>query len=116
MELLRKPVEGQTIPAVRTIVRILHRQGLSQPRPRRRPRSSYRRVERPGPMQLWGIDIVGGVQLVDTRTGEVRGAKVVTGIDDHSRFCVMATVVERATSRAGVPGVRAGAGPVRGAR
>ena len=43
-------------------------------------------------MQLWGIDIVGGVQLVDTRTGEVREAKLVTGIDDHSRFCVMAAV------------------------
>jgi transposase InsO family protein len=51
-------------------------------------------------MQLWGIDIVGGVQLVDTRTGEVREAKLVTGVDDHSRFCVMAAVVERATSRA----------------
>lgn len=100
MELLRKPVEEQSIPAVRTIVRILHRQGLSQPRPRKRPRSSYQRFERPGPMQLWGIDIVGGVQLVDTRTGEVREVKVVTGVDDHSRYCVMASVVERATSRA----------------
>ena len=32
--------------------------------------------------------------------GEVRGAKIVTGVDDHSRFCVMAAVVERATARA----------------
>ena len=51
-------------------------------------------------MQLWGIDIVGGLQLVDTGTGEVREAKIITGIDDHSRFLVMAQVVERATSRA----------------
>jgi hypothetical protein len=51
-------------------------------------------------MQLWGIDIVGGVQLVNTATGELREAKVVTGVDDHSRYCVMATVVERATTRA----------------
>lgn len=36
MELLRKPVNGVTIPAVRTIVRILHRQGLAQSRPRKR--------------------------------------------------------------------------------
>ena len=42
--------------------------------------------ERPGPMQLWGIDFVGGVMLVDPATGELREAKVVTGIDDHSRF------------------------------
>jgi len=101
MELLRKPRVGVTVPAVRTIVRILHRQGLSQARPRKKPKSAYVRFERPGPMQLWGIDIVGGVQLVDTRTGEVREVKVVTGVDDHSRFCVIATVVERATGRAG---------------
>src|SRR6478609_3753807 len=50
-------------------------------------------------MQLWGIDIVGGIELVDVRTGEIREAKLVTGVDDHSRFCVMAAVVERATSR-----------------
>ncbi|HSS23049.1 MAG TPA: DDE-type integrase/transposase/recombinase [Mycobacterium sp.] len=33
-------------------------------------------------------------------TGVRREAKIVTGIDDHSRFCVCAAVVERATSRA----------------
>jgi hypothetical protein len=27
-------------------------------------------------------------------------AKVVTGVDDHSRFCVIATVVRTATGRA----------------
>ena len=51
-------------------------------------------------MQLWQIDIVGGVMLVDTATGVLREAKVVTGVDDHSRFCVIAAVVERATGRA----------------
>jgi hypothetical protein len=58
------------------------------------------RWEPPGPMQLWQIDIVGGVWLVDPRTGVVREAKIVTGVDDHSRFCVIAAVVERATGRA----------------
>jgi hypothetical protein len=51
-------------------------------------------------MQLWGIDIVGGIRLVDITTGVVREAKLVTGVDDHSRYCVMAAVVERATARA----------------
>jgi hypothetical protein len=51
-------------------------------------------------MQLWQLDIVGGVMLVDPVTGAVREAKVVTGVDDHSRFCVIATVLERATGRA----------------
>ena len=51
-------------------------------------------------MQLWGIDIVEGIRLVDPVTGVLREAKVLTGVDDHSRFCVMAMVSERATSRA----------------
>jgi hypothetical protein len=50
-------------------------------------------------MQLWQFDIVGGVWLLDPVTGVVREAKVVTGVDDHSRFCVSARVVERATGR-----------------
>ena len=104
LELLRRvpptwPV-GVEPPSDRTVNRILMRQGLAQPRPRKRPRSSFVRFERPGPMQLWGIDIVEGIWLVDTSTGVLRPAKVVTGIDDHSRFCVVARVVERATGRA----------------
>ncbi len=45
-------------------------------------------------MQLWQLDIVGGVFLTDGTE-----CKVVTGVDDHSRFCVTATVVRRATGR-----------------
>ena len=100
MELLRKPVAGVVVPSTATINRILTRQGLVAPRPRKRPRDSYVRWERPGPMQLWGMDIVGGVMLVNPVTGELREAKVVTAVDDHSRFCVSAKVVEHATSRA----------------
>ena len=92
--------ERVSVPAVATINRILRRQGLVKARPRKRSRDSYIRFERPGPMQLWGIDIVGGIALVNTGTGELREAKVVTVVDDHSRFCVMAVVVERATARA----------------
>lgn len=40
------------------------------------------------------MDIVGGVHLADGSE-----AKVVTGVDDHSRFCVSALVVPRATAR-----------------
>ncbi|WP_207554487.1 IS481 family transposase [Mycobacteroides abscessus] len=87
-------------PSTSTINRILRRHGLVKARPRKRSRDSFIRFERPGPMQLWGIDIVGGITLVDSATGQLREAKIVTGVDDHSRFCVMAAVVERATSRA----------------
>nr|WP_246111229.1 helix-turn-helix domain-containing protein [Terrabacter aerolatus] len=108
MELLRAPgpwssegsSEGVVVPSTATINRILRRKDLVTPRPRKRPRDSYVRFERPGPMQLWGIDIVGGIALVDEVTGVVREAKIVTGVDDHSRYCVMAAVVDRATGRA----------------
>ena len=100
MELLKSPAEDQVVPSTRTVNRILVRRGLVVPRRRKRPRESYVRWERPAPMQLWQIDIVGGVMLVDPDTGVLREAKVVTGVDDHSRFCVIAAVVERATSRA----------------
>lgn len=108
LELLRKGapwrpeqvLAAEQVPSTSTINRVLRRHGLVKALPRKRPRESYKRFERPGPMQLWGIDIVDGVQLVNTATGELREAKIVTGIDDHSRFCVMAKVVERATARA----------------
>jgi transposase InsO family protein len=46
-------------------------------------------------MQLWQMDVMGGVLLEDGTE-----LKVVTGIDDHSRFCVAAGLVRRAISTA----------------
>ncbi len=88
------------VPSRMTVYRILVRHGLVEPGVRRRKRSDYKRWQRDAPMQLWQMDIVGGVVLVDPVTGELTEAKVVTGVDDHSRFCVIASVVERATGRA----------------
>jgi hypothetical protein len=45
-------------------------------------------------MELWQMDVMGGVWLNDGTE-----LKVVTGVDDHSRFCVSAMVVRRATAR-----------------
>src|SRR5262249_26820910 len=83
------------IPSESTIHRVLVRHNFIQPVQRRRPRESYQRWERPEPMQLWQLDIVDGDHLVhglDT--------KIITGVDDHSRFCVICAVVPRATGRA----------------
>lgn len=63
----------------RTIDRILIRKGLVRQRPRKRPRESHRRFERPGPMQLWVIDIVGGIRLVNPVTGELRETRSSPG-------------------------------------
>src|SRR3954452_2119753 len=99
-ELLRRPVPPEGLPSRATVHRILVRHGLVVERPRRKKRSEYVRWQRPAAMQLWQLDIVFGPRLVDTSTGEVREARIVTGLDDHSRYCVLARVVERATGRA----------------
>lgn len=64
------------------------------PEARKRKRRDYVRWERSRSMELWQMDIVGGVRLVDGSE-----AKILTGVDDHSRFCVSAFVVARATAR-----------------
>ena len=82
------------LPGRSSVYRCLVRHGLIQPQARRRKRSDYKRWERSRAMELWQMDVVGGVML----TGGSK-ASIVTGIDDHSRFAVSALVVERATSR-----------------
>ena len=62
--------------------------------------SDYVRWQRPAAMQLWQLDIVYRAEAGRHGTGELREARIVTGVDDHSRFCVLARVVERATGRA----------------
>lgn len=83
------------VPSRSAVYRILVRSGLLEPRSRRRGKGDYRRWERDTPMQLWQIDVMGEVLLADGTE-----LKVVTGVDDHSRFCVLAAVVRRATARA----------------
>jgi transposase InsO family protein len=76
------------------IYRCLVRQGLIAPQRRKRKRADYRRWERSRAMELWQMDVMGGVRLEGGRE-----AKIVTGIDDHSRFCVCAKLTMRATAR-----------------
>jgi transposase InsO family protein len=83
------------VPSRMTVYRILIRHGLMTPAKRRRGRKDYVRWERDRPMELWQMDIVGGLFLRDGSE-----AKVVTGVDDDSRYCVIASVVRRATGRA----------------
>ncbi len=77
-----------------SVYRALVRNGLVEPESRRRRRKDYRRWERGTAMELWQLDVTASAFL--TSGAEV---KIVTGIDDHSRFCVLATGVMRATAR-----------------
>src|SRR5262249_23614901 len=83
------------VPSQATLYKVLVRNGLIAPGQRRRPASSYIRWERGQPMELWQLDIMGGVFLSDGTE-----VKLVSGLDDHSRYCVIARLVTRATSRA----------------
>ncbi len=89
------PAEGvDPLPGRSSIYRCLVRHGLVDPQKRSRKREDYRRWERTRSMELWQMDIMGGVKLA--AGGDL---KIITGLDDHSRFCVSALLVPRATAR-----------------
>jgi transposase InsO family protein len=82
------------LPGRSSVYRALVRHGLVEAKKRRRRREDYRRWERGRAMELWQMDVMGRVFLADGQE-----VKIVTGIDDHSRFVVCARVVVRATAR-----------------
>ena len=93
--LFRLEAEGvEPLPGRSSVYRALVRHGLIEPEARRRRKADYKRWERARPMELWQMDVVGGVMLADGWK-----ASIVSGIDDHSRFIVSALVVRRATAR-----------------
>jgi transposase InsO family protein len=77
-----------------SVYRTLVRNGLIEPKSRRRGRKDYRRWERGTAMELWQLDVTASAFLASGTE-----VKIVTGIDDHSRFCVLARAVMRATAR-----------------
>lgn len=92
-ELARGP-RDEAAPSRATVHRILSRHGLVAPQQQHRPRK-YKRWARETPMALWQLDIVGRVFLADGRE-----VKMVSGIDDHSRYVVIAALVVVPTGRA----------------
>ena len=84
---------AEPLPGRSSIYRALVRGGLIEPRPRRR-KKEWRRWERANAMELWQMDVMGA------RLADGTWFRVVTGLDDHSRFCVIARVVPKATATA----------------
>jgi transposase InsO family protein len=93
-ELQRTAGPGEVVPSRSGIYRALVRAGLIEPAARRRRAEHWKRWERGEPMELWQFDVVGGFLLADGRR-----AKALTGVDDHSRFCVSAYLMLRETSQ-----------------
>ena len=92
-QLLREGIDP--LPSLSGIYRALKRANMIQPGARRERDRKFKRWERGGPMELWQMDVVGGILLADGSE-----LKCLTGVDDHSRLCVMAGLMVRATSRA----------------
>jgi transposase InsO family protein len=82
------------LPGRSAVYRALVRHGLVDPKKRRRRREDYRRWERSRAMALWQMDVMGRVHLAGGQE-----VKIVTGIDDHSRFIVCARAVAAASAR-----------------
>jgi transposase InsO family protein len=91
-ELARQGVDPA--PSESGVYRCLRRSGLIEPDTRRRRRRDWKRWERGTPMELWQMDTVGGFLLADGSR-----AKALTGVDDHSRFCVSARLMARERTR-----------------
>ena len=82
------------VPSHMAIYRALVRSGLVVKGERQKVLKTYKRWERGRPMELWQMDVVGSIFTTDGTE-----AKILTGIDDHSRFMVCHGVMARATSR-----------------
>src|SRR3954471_22231162 len=89
-ELGKRGVVVSESAAYRALVRL----SLVDPAARRPRDRKWKRWERGAPMELWQMDVVGGFVLADGHR-----AKALTGVDDHSRFCVSAHLMLRETSQ-----------------
>jgi transposase InsO family protein len=78
------------VPSESAVYRCLVRAGVIDPVSRRRRAEKWKRWERATPMELWQLDVVGGFLLADGTS-----VKALTGVDDHSRFCVSARLMAR---------------------
>jgi transposase InsO family protein len=89
------------VPSESAAYRALVRAQMIDPHRRDRRSRKWKRWERAAAMELWQMDVVGGFALADGTS-----AKVLTGIDDHSRMCVCAAVMARERTRAVCGGLR----------
>jgi transposase InsO family protein len=88
LELARRKVA--LLPSESAVYRCLVRARVIDPVRRHRRLEHWKRWERGQPMELWQMDTVGGFLIAGGTT-----AKALTGVDDHSRFCISARLMPR---------------------
>lgn len=77
--------EGLRPPSDSTIRRILHAEGLIEPQPRKRPRSSYTRFEAAQPNETWQSD------ATHWHLADGSEVEILNWLDDHSRYLLRST-------------------------
>jgi transposase InsO family protein len=77
--------EGYKAPATATISRILKQAGLITPQPRKRPRSSYIRLQADQPNEMWQSD------FIHWRLADATDVEILNWLDDHSRYLLSCT-------------------------
>lgn len=85
--------QGHTPPAVSTIWKILKRNNLIQPEPKKRPKSSYIRFEADLPNECWQSDFTHYKLANGTDTN------ILIFLDDHSRYIISATAHKVVTGK-----------------
>ena len=82
---------GPPVPSTSPIRRILHAAGLVAPEPKKRPRNSYHRFEAAQPNECWQSD------FTHWHLSDGSDAEILNWLDDHSRYLLSATAVDRVT-------------------
>ena len=96
---------GLQVPSVTTIWRILTREGLVTPEPRKRPKRSYLRFEADLPNECWQSDFTHWPLADGTDT------EILTWLDDHARYALSLTAHTPVTGEDVVTTFRAAVDP-----
>jgi transposase InsO family protein len=83
--------------SVATVARILTRQALITPAPKKRPRTSYIRFQAAMPNETWQSDVT-HYRLTDG-TGPGTDIEIITWLDDHSRYALHCTAHRPVTAK-----------------
>lgn len=78
-----------------TVSRTLTRQGLVEPSPKKRPKSSYIRFQAAMPNETWQSDFT-HYRLTD-HTGTGADTEIITWLDDHARYALHVSAHHRVT-------------------